>query len=595
MKELFALIDEHRKEYEQGSATISGDIPFSMHRTVRQITHYILSRYMDGGADNRDPETGERRPFRNVGNAIVDLEWRAKNIDRKSIEAHATDADHIFSLIVNKEVQQWMKDNNFGKTIDDYQRKKSEYGSVLLKKTETKDKLIIEPVKWERTSVDPNDIAGGMKVEQSFFSILDLKKKADVWDEIDPEEGEFALNLAIEAAKKRRGQERRIEILDIEGEFEAHLLDHELEEGDNGYDDIRLYNLIVACVGNRKYLLYKDELNETRFKHDRRKEVEDRDFGLGVWEEVFETQIATNENVIDEREAMSIAGKVVIKTNRKNSPSGLSLRHGEVIDLEGDEFFDPVALGNGVPLPQFQNTIDAWFANMQRDQSAYPGVTGEEPKASTPGVSLELQAAQGASIFNKRRDQDGFFLLEVLMDWVIPFVVKQINKDHTLTASYSLDELQMLDEAIRDYLTDHHTKEAMLSDAMLQEGMPFGTTPEDRQVIGGAVSDQLKKQGSKRTLRIPKGYITLDRIKKKVRFDITDEMSDDQRELNALSTTLAALAPNDPARARIIAQMMEVMGLSAASYPMGTTPTEPTKPQGKNTRVNSVLPEGQQA
>jgi len=38
-----------------------------------------------------------------------------------------------------------MKDNNFGATIDGFQRKGSEYGSVLMKKTETDDKLIIEP------------------------------------------------------------------------------------------------------------------------------------------------------------------------------------------------------------------------------------------------------------------------------------------------------------------------------------------------------------------------------------------------------------------------------------------------------------------
>ena len=53
----------------------------------------------------------------------MDIEWRAKNIDRKSIEAHELDGDYVFSLMVNKEVQQWMKTNNFGKTIDDYQRK----------------------------------------------------------------------------------------------------------------------------------------------------------------------------------------------------------------------------------------------------------------------------------------------------------------------------------------------------------------------------------------------------------------------------------------------------------------------------------------
>src|SRR3978361_829314 len=118
MKEFYAEIEDHLKEYENGTITISEDIEFSMRQTVRQITHYIMSKYMGGQSD----EQGRRKPFRNIGNAIVDLEWRAKNIDRKAIEAHATDGDHLFSLIVNKKLQQWGKDNNFGKTIDYYPR-----------------------------------------------------------------------------------------------------------------------------------------------------------------------------------------------------------------------------------------------------------------------------------------------------------------------------------------------------------------------------------------------------------------------------------------------------------------------------------------
>src|ERR1043166_7568149 len=161
MKELYSLIDDPIQPYQQGTIPLSGYISFSMSRTVKQITHYILSKYMEGGADNIDPVTGQRRPFRNIGNSIVDLEWRAKNIDRKSIEAHATDGDYIFSLIVQKELQQWMKDNGFGEVIDDFQRKESEYGSVLLKKTEPRDELLIQPVHWTTMSVDPRDIENG--------------------------------------------------------------------------------------------------------------------------------------------------------------------------------------------------------------------------------------------------------------------------------------------------------------------------------------------------------------------------------------------------------------------------------------------------
>jgi hypothetical protein len=572
MKAFYAQLDDHIKRYENGTVTISEDIEWSMRKTVKTITHYILSRYMEGGTDNKDPLTGRRRPFRNIGNAIVDLEWRAKNIDRKSIEAHAKDGDYIFSLIVNKELQQWMEDNNFGKIIDDYQRKKSEYGSVLLKKTETNDDLKIEPVKWEYTYVDPRDIDAGPKIEKSYPSFLELKKKKGIWDD-------EVIDEVLEAARKDSvcKKEGTVEIWDVEGEFDGEVFE-ETPDLEADYD-IALYNPILAVVGKKKFCLYKTEIKESRFKHDRRKEVEGRDFGVGVWEEVIEPQIWTNEAVIAEKDVMDIAGKVLVKTNKKGLPSAMSLMNGEIIDLEAEEFFEPVQL-TPQSLPEFQRQIDNWFINMQRDQSAFPGVTGEEPKASTPGISLELQAAQGGSIFNKRRDQDGFFLREVIVDWVMPYVVKQINKQHVLTASYSARELEKLDEAIFTL----KAKGSVLKGELITE--------EDKMLALA----ELKKLGGERSLKIPKGFITMDKIKKKVRFDITDEMMDDQRRLNALAVHLQSLAPEDPARAAIIEEMMEIQGLSAASFSIAAAPaqqqTAAARPAGKS-RVNEVLPEGQ--
>jgi hypothetical protein len=591
MKEFYAEIDDHLKEYESGTITISEDIEFSMRQTVRQITRYIMSKYMGGQND----EQGRRKPFRNIGNAIVDLEWRAKNIDRKSIEAEETDGDYIFSLIVNKEVQQWMKVNNFGKTIDDYQRKKSEYGSGLLKKTETATELLIEPVKWEHTAVDPRDITNGTKIEKNYLSPLELKAKKGVWTE--QTDGELSIDMVIEAAQKLRKStcENRIEVLDIEGQFEKCVL-YETAEGADDDDTIGLYNVIVAVVKNKKYCLYKTELTESRFKHFKRKETEGCDFGVGVWQEIFEPQIWTNEAVIAEKVAMDLAGKVALKTNKKDLPSGAALLDGEVIELDDGQFLESLQLMPSA-LPGFQNQVDNWFANMQRDQSAYPGVTGEEPKASTPFQSLALQASQSGSIFNKRRDQDGYDILEVLIDWVIPFIIKKINNKHTLTASYSSGELQQLDQAIVADHANNSAKQAILSvDASGPLHQPLIPSPISKEVFASQKQQGLSQRGNKRDLYVPKGYITLAKVKQKLRFNITDEMQDSQRELNGLATTLQSLAPGDPERTAIIQRMMELSGSAPASYPApalapapAATPS-PTKP----TRVNQALPAGQQ-
>jgi hypothetical protein len=105
---------------------------------------------------------------------------------------------------------------------------------------------------------------------------------------------------------------------------------------------------------------------------------------------------------------------------------------------------------------------------MQRDQSAFPGVTGEEEKAGTSFASEALHAAQGGSIFNKRRDQDGYFINDkILKLWVLPFLVKGINAEHELHASYSGAELDKLDEAIAEFHAGAHVNSRPLCSVLL--------------------------------------------------------------------------------------------------------------------------------
>ena len=575
-KELLLEIDDHITLFENGTISTAGDVDFQIKKTIDQIGRYIQSKYIGG---MKDKTTGKRLRFRNIGNAIVDLEWRAKNIDRKAIEATALDGDFTFSMIVNKELQKWMKLSNFGKIIDDYQRKKSEYGDVLLKKTiirdkKNKKKLLIEPVSWSYAKVNVRDIDGGIKIDTMEMSPMELRKRGDVWNDDEIEK-------AIQLHKKDKADGRDIEVLDIEGEFPTDYF----EESENEVYKTALYNVIVAKVGDKKFVLNHDELKESRYKHDSRKTVEGRDFGVGVWEELFEPQIAINEAVIAEADAMDIAGKVVIKTNKKDVPSALSLINGEIISLERDEFMESMSLAPSA-LPVWSNLVDEWFVNAQRDQSAFQSLTGEEAKAGTPFAAQALQSAQSSSIFNKRRDNDGFFLNKIIMEWALPFVIDEIKAEHELTAAYSPMELKRIDKVI-------HIKEGnkFKIDKILNEEE---LTPEGVEDFSLQLDDELALKQGERTIKIPKEYITMDKIEKKLRFDITDEMSDSQRELNALATRLQSLPPEDPARMQIINQMGELAGISPGSF--GGQATQPVKPQGvtaQPSKVEQVVPEGQ--
>lgn len=578
-KDFFTEIDDFVNLYENGTITIVDGIEFSMRQEVKDTTYYILSRYIGGQIDQQK----RRKPFMNIGNAIVDIEWRAKNIDRKAIVASPKDGDYVFAMMFNRELQQYMEDSKFGIYINDHQRKKSEYGSVLLKKTEDSDSLTIDVVKWNNVCVNAKDISGGIKLEKFEMSPLELRKKSGAWEEAVIEE-------VIFAHKKERNPNKDIEVWDIEGEFPDNYFEEHAEAKGN---KTAIYNVIVAVVDKKKYRLYVTKLSETRFKHFKRKSVENRDYGIGVWEEVKEPQIWTNEAVIAEKFAMDLAGKVIIKTTLKTDiPSAANLLDGEMIQLnKPDDIFEAVSL---VPsaLPQHQNTIDRWFLNTQRDQSTFNAVTGEEGNSGTPFAAQALQAAQGGSIFNMRRDQDGFDFEEVVVDWVVPFLVKRINKAHTLTAAYSPKELKMIDRAVRVEMGNNAL------DSLIQNE-EAEINPETIGAVGVQV-DEFLAENKERAVEIPKGYFTVEKVKTKLRFNITDEMEDSQKKLNTLAVALQNLPANAPERTAIVQEMMQIGGSSPITFGVGSSaPTQsagsvdPRTVAAQPSKVEAVLPAGQ--
>lgn len=565
-KELLAEVEQHIKAYKEQGIKMPWGRDFHAYKNIIKITAYSQSQYVEHFKD----EFGNELRFRNIGNAIVDLEWRAKNLDRKNIEATSVDGDYVFSMIINKETQQDLKENDGGQFIDDLQYKKSQYGEVAVKDCED----FPEIVNWTSFMFNPRDIMGGIKVEESEMSPIQIRKKP--WDGMVQE--------AIEAHKKEKEIFDNIKILDIEGEFPAYYFDADEED----MTKTVLMNLIWADCGGKKYPLHEIELEKSRYLSFSRKKVEGRDFGVGVWEEVMEPQIATNQAIIAEQEALTLSGKVALRTNKKDLPDAKAIMNGEMIYLDDGEYIDSMNMMPSGGLAQYQNYVNNWFQNMQRDQSAFNAVTGEEVKAGTPFAGLALQAAQAGSIFNKRRDQDGFNIRDILVKMRWPRLIKQLEKEHTLTAAYSPRELKLIDEAIKNREMAKAKKEKILSGQIVDDQFVMETMERTQK--------ELDRYGDNRSVVIPKGYITMDKIEKKIRWDITDEQSDGARRLNALTTQLQVLAPEDPERKNVIAELMEIQGISPATFPGGGQGD--IQPQKTNTTqterlIETSLPEGQ--
>jgi len=71
------------------------------------------------------------------------------------------------------------------------------------------------------------------------------------------------------------------------------------------------------------------------------------------------------------------------------------------------------------------------------------------------------------------------------MDWVLPFIVKQLKQDKDLTATLEPEELELVSDAVAHHEANKFAKDRILSGTKV--------TPEEKQAVYGAVKEASMK------------------------------------------------------------------------------------------------------
>src|SRR5574343_354304 len=146
--------------WETGSVSIVDGLNFYPMENIKKIIYYGESKYLSGQKDSLRHD----KPIYNIVNHRVNLATRATDIDTKDINIVADEPQFAsVSFILNKEVYNWMKDVNFGKTLNEIGYTRAKFGGVLVKKCiekdedDTEEKLEIDIVDWRNVIVDPTE------------------------------------------------------------------------------------------------------------------------------------------------------------------------------------------------------------------------------------------------------------------------------------------------------------------------------------------------------------------------------------------------------------------------------------------------------
>lgn len=560
---IFSEVNNMLSTYTNGYITLVDGLSFSPYQTIKKIEFYTNSQYISGNKD----ELGRDKPFYNIVNYRVNVATRATDLDVKDIQITSDNPRFAnLAFLFNQEVYQWMKESDFSLFLNRFGKTRAKYGGVLVKKCIVKeakeeDELELEVVQWKNVIVDPVNIAGGTIVEMHYLTPSELAEKKDVWENIDE-----AMKLMTKLRKNTQGGysqtiSERIPVLEVHGDFPET---YDPEIGEEG-DPLTYKRMMFIIAGlDKQVLLYKEDEKENLYKYLSWEEVAGRGLGRGVVEDAFEAQRWTNDAVIGENSAMSLAGKVIVITDSEKMGTNAitDLENGSVIKVEDGKTARSLQL---LPssLPEFQNQVDKWNTQVERATNTFDAVTGETLPSGTPLGSVAIQSQQASSYFDYKREEAGIFLTEIFNDWVLPFLAKRMNKPHILASEFDADTLRKIDADFSLYSANQEIKKSILDGKIVSPDEYFQLQEYFKQQLG---------KSEKRFLDIPKDYFK--DFEPKVSVNITGELENKDAQIKSLSFLLQVVQePTE--RAKIITRLAELSGaISSMELNLDTPPQQ---------------------
>ena len=551
----------------------------SQKEIIKNIEFAVNSEFLSGKTD----ELGRYKPYFNIVNFRLDVAVRATDLDIKDFQIISDSPVHADKTkLLRKEFYEWAKKSRLGQTLNDFGRRRAKYGGVILKKIEKDGELKLETLDWRNIVTDQVDITKGAIMERHFLSPVELASKIDIWDNVKEALADISTKKkAVSRKNDNQYNEDKVEVWELHAELPKSFLKEckgiDWDENDDYKYSNQVYFIYVKN-GKPKDIFYCEEEKKSPYKYLSYKPRDGFGLGVGIVEEGLEAQRVINNYVISQYNAMELAGKTALITDSDTVTNNAltDLQTGDFIKINQGEQITSLNLAPSA-FPAFTGLIEQWDNQVQRATNTYEAVTGETMPSGTPFRSLAIQNQEGSSLFSYRLEEAGLFWEDVVNDWIFPFLIKKLRPKHILSADFTGEELQAIDNAIVTRKANEKAIDKVLNGDIV--------TPEEYQKFISTYSAQMQTLGEKRFIDIPEGYY--DDFEGYCTVLITNEKKNKAVTLESLSNILAQVANapqilQDPTLFKIFAQIIELSGADISAIDLRPTTPQVPAPQQDN-------------
>lgn len=513
------------------------------------------SRFYQGTQDYR-------RPFNNIILPIANVNYRTEGFDVKNVQIYVDNRENYHkSFFVRKFHNWWAVENKINTAIDQTVESYFDYGLALVKNV---DEVRPEVIQLQEIAFcDQTDILSGpicIKHNYDIAELLDFKGK---WypEEVDKAilMAKFSKTIASSNDANINTPGKYLEVYELHGMFPEKWLGKE-KLGEK-WEDTGKYSRQVHIItyytspedGKTKngICLFKGKVKDPIFKALKRDPIHGRACGRGGIEELFHAQIWANFSDLHVSQMLETVSKVVLTTNNKKikAMNNMSnIKNGHILDLGADGRLDQLVL-QPFNKGAFDSFTNKWEQVARTIGSASDPQLGLNPVSGTPLGTTEIVTSQGEGMHQYRKGIIAEFWQEIYRDWVIPHLMREINKGHEWTDELSLDEMQMFAESISNKEANKVIKNVILSGKSV--------TQEQADALRETLKEVFHKGGEKRFLKIIKDEFASTPID--IEISIADKqknMAEDVSKLNSLFRILFT-----PGAIQSIQQSKELSGL----------------------------------
>lgn len=572
-QQVYEYIQSEQTNYKTVRVPITTSYDWNMSEHIERCTNVANGWYHSGKND------GLRR-YDDIVTPIINVAMRSEGFDVKDIVPFVNDIQNSYkSFLVKKRHPQWARKNELDTFIDDIVESSVIYDLVLVKNV---NNVRPEVVPLQKIAFcDQTDIMTGPICLKHQYSVAELTKFKGKWidDAIDEaivmSKEEKSVMQANDRTVKTPG--KYIEVFELHGFLPETWLD---ENGDpfKYTNQMHIVCYYTSKDGNKNGItLFKGKTKDisNTFKSLVIRKIHGRACGKSIVETLFEPQVWMNYSAQRIQKLLASAINVFYSDSDEVGNQKLSnLPDNTILKLETGKNIGKLD-GSPQNLTAFSNDQVNLQTQARILGSASEAQLGVNPTSGTPFALQNLVVQQGQGIHEFRQGKIATFVADVLYrDWILQYLVDDMNKGITFSEELTLDEMQ----DIADLISRNKAESQIISKILEGELV----TPETREALIANYKEQFTRGGSRKFFEIIQGE--LDDIPLEVFVNIKGKQKYMAQEADKITNIIREVLRSPqafqqiPGVGKAFNQLLENSGLSPIDFTQ-ITKTLPAQPQ----------------